>query len=162
MKVRKLPEMLGSVFLALPFVFFSHQSDAQHSDFASSLPWEAQGISKEKELVEKRDRTSKHFSMPDGKTKMITTVGSLHFNDNGVWKDINTDITPNTTANHPGHAFASSQNQFKTYFPSKFGDGIVTHVQNSDVKEHLNAFFYEDAMGSRIRDFQLKAMQIQV
>ncbi|HNZ43656.1 MAG TPA: hypothetical protein PKN41_09960 [Bacteroidales bacterium] len=104
------------------------------------------------EVIERRDRTSKHFRNPDGSYSAIISSGSsLNYQDeSGNWKTVCRDIEPSQST--PGYAFKNESNSFKTYFPSVAnGNGIKTVLKEGEIHDFLNPkMLWLDAQGNVI------------
>ncbi len=88
------------------------------------------GLKMENELIDKRTKSSKHFSNENG-TYTAQTGGNYHYKDvNGKWKDIDLNIESST---RPGYAFENVKNDAKTYFPAFAENGI--HLTSENGKE---------------------------
>jgi large repetitive protein len=95
---------------------------------------------REKEIAERRDRTSKHFMNPDGViTAVITSGSSLHYYDQGVWKDISCEIV---STNEKGFGFVNRENVFASFFPLASGDIILTRLKEGDLRESSQVIFH--------------------
>src|SRR5574344_1059719 len=89
--------ILSSIILPLTY---AQQSPllSQNSVTSKSSLWAK--FDPQTEKKQKRSEFAKHFANPDGTTTaIISTKTSIHYLDeDSLWQDINTDITPNTTA----------------------------------------------------------------
>lgn len=92
----------------------------------------------EDELVEKRDRTSKHFQNPDGSIEAILSTGSLNYLENDKWQTIERAITPNNTGKFESFEFANTKNAFKSFYGNTPVNGIKTIIDNQEITEWQN------------------------
>ncbi|MCB0754337.1 MAG: hypothetical protein KDB98_02005 [Flavobacteriales bacterium] len=84
----------------------------------------------EKENVELRSASAKHFFNEDGTSTAVVGAGDMHYLEDGVWKSILPYILPNDNPQFSSHRYASKYNQHKTYFPEVPGAGIVTTLED--------------------------------
>ncbi|MFW6302730.1 MAG: hypothetical protein ACOC01_04320, partial [Bacteroidales bacterium] len=92
----------------------------------------------ENELVERRDRTSKHFINPDGSVEAFLSTGSINYQENGKWHTIERAITPNNTGKFENFEFANTKNAFKSFYGNTPVNGIKTIVENQEITEWQN------------------------
>ncbi|MDD2636524.1 MAG: T9SS type A sorting domain-containing protein [Bacteroidales bacterium] len=90
------------------------------------------------ELVEKRDRTSKHFQNPDGTIEAFLSTGSVNYFEKGAWLTIERAILPNNTKDYPEYEYANTKNSFKTYLSKDQSKGIKTVVEDQEITEWQN------------------------
>jgi len=127
---------------------------------SSQLDWGKggmfEGMDPADEMIEKRDRTSKHFRMPDGSVKaVIAAYGSaLHYNDDGQWKTIKRDIFSNNTGNNEDHEYVNSDNSFKSYYSGSSIGGIVTQYAEGNIEEWVApgmcVFGYQETISNMV------------
>lgn len=84
-----------------------------------------EGYAPGQELLEKRSRTTKHFSNANGSsTAQIMTAG-IHYRDvSGAWQDRDMAIVADNSVNNP-HAFVNLTNEVKSYFPTVAGHAAM-------------------------------------
>lgn len=92
----------------------------------------------ENEIIELRDRTSKHFYNPDGSIEAFISNGSINFLENDIWQTIEREIVPNTTGLHPEFEFANIKNSFQSFYSNSAISGIKTVVNNKEIVEWQN------------------------
>ncbi|MDY0216348.1 MAG: T9SS type A sorting domain-containing protein [Bacteroidales bacterium] len=90
------------------------------------------------EVLERRDRTSKHFRNADGSFDAILSTGSVNYFEKGQWLTIERAILPNNTREYPEYEFANTKNSFKTYFSSNQSKGIKTVIEGQEISEWQN------------------------
>lgn len=67
-----------------------------------------------KEIVEKRDKNTKHFLKDDGTYEAVIYPNPVHYLDNGVWQDIDNSLSEVDTADGTGNKVLSTkQNDFQ-------------------------------------------------
>lgn len=92
-----------------------------------------------KELTEKRDRTSKHFLNKNGSfTAVVSSGESLHYKDGGEWKDISTEIGPNTSGRNTEYDFGNVHNRFRSFYSASSDKGIKVELEEGDIIEWQN------------------------
>lgn len=116
-------------------------ANEQNNPFMFTLP---KDITDKKELVEKRDMTSKHFQNEDGSLTAILAAGPIHYNDNGKWKDINHQITANSNS---VYSYANTTNLLESYFGAYSNIGVKNKTAQGEVKEFLNLKMYWEVAG---------------
>ncbi|MDD3686813.1 MAG: hypothetical protein PHE56_08615, partial [Bacteroidales bacterium] len=117
----------------------------------------------EDELVEKRDRTSKHFQNPDGSIEAILSTGSLNYLENGNWQTIEREIVPNKTGKHPEFEYANTKNSFKSFYGNTPVNGIKTIVENQEITEWQNKKIeFYDAEMNLISSIQSENSEISI
>jgi hypothetical protein len=92
----------------------------------------------EDELLEKRDRTSKHFINPDGSVEAFLSIGSINYKENGKWQTIERAILPNNSGKFSEFAFSNTKNAFKSFYSNTPANGIKTIVENQEITEWQN------------------------
>ncbi|MDD4148669.1 MAG: T9SS type A sorting domain-containing protein [Bacteroidales bacterium] len=90
------------------------------------------------EVLDRRDRTSKHFRNPDGSFDAILSTGSVNYFEKGAWLTIERAILPNNTREYPDYEFANTKNSFKTYFSTDQSKGIKTVIEGQEISEWQN------------------------
>jgi hypothetical protein len=109
----------------------------------------------ERELVEKRDRTSKHFSNPDGTITAMLSTGSLNYYEDGKWHTIQRNYLPNQTGKHPDYHYANTANSFHTFFSNQQHKGIITYINETQVHEWKDKKFeFLDAQYQSLQTMQ--------
>lgn len=90
------------------------------------------------EVLDRRDRTSKHFRNADGSFDAILSTGSVNYLENEQWLTIERAILPNNTRDYPEYEFANTKNSFKTYLSSNQSKGIKTVIEGQEISEWQN------------------------
>jgi len=90
------------------------------------------------EVIDRRDRTSKHFRNADGSFEAMLSTGSMNYLENGQWKTIQRNYVSNQTGNHPDFEFANTTNSFHTFLSSQHENGIMTQLPEGAVTEWIN------------------------
>ncbi len=76
-------------------------------------------VDPKREILDKRDRTAKHYLRKDGNTiDAVLSPKSLHYKKDGQWENINTSILP---INEKNYAYTNQANNLKTWFPHDLG-----------------------------------------
>lgn len=131
--IRKMLVLLAVV--ALPSISMAQQSspgevtasksNALGNRSRSDKRWEKTGIfggyTPAQEVLEKRNRTTKHFLNGDGTTTAQIMPGGIHYQDaNGAWQDIDMSVTINPQGNNP-YKYVNLTNEVKSFFPGTAG-----------------------------------------
>lgn len=74
------------------------------------------GFSQQQEVLELRDRTTKHFRNLNGEMTAVIGGGPVHFFENGLWNTIITEVVPNPTSTSGDYPFWNQWNEFKTWY----------------------------------------------
>lgn len=119
--------------LLSPVVFFA-LALVTTSGFAQNSPrislknqnWQAGGIyegySPNQEVLEKRNKTTKHFRNADG--TFTAQIGAAHYQDlNGLWQDVDYSITAKSGIKN--FKFSNETNEIKSFFPENSGSKSV-------------------------------------
>jgi hypothetical protein len=142
-------QLSGLLFWALVIGFFSvllfqtlSQNTAQ-TELHSSENWKEGGkfanFKPENEILELRDETGKHFRNADGTITAVLTAGPVHYQEDGKWKELITDIDNNTSGLHPEYAFATVQNQIRRFYPEYSSrQGILMDFKGKTYLDWLN------------------------
>lgn len=78
------------------------------------------------ELQNERSMYSRVYLREDGQKEAVISSAPVHYNDNGVWQEINTAITPNS------NGYENSTNVIRSYFPGSIGEhGKIRVVVNA-------------------------------
>lgn len=134
---------------------FAHTNnkDGEKVNTSEQLPWLSEVVSSSNEIISERDRTSKHYLLPNGKRKMVSASSSIHYKEAGDWKEIDLTIVSNNSVLHP---YKNEKNAFKTYYPSNPVLGKVRTVLNSGVmEESISALHFSDANNSVLHTFTM-------
>ncbi|MGM0626401.1 MAG: hypothetical protein ACQES0_11005, partial [Bacteroidota bacterium] len=117
----------------------------------------------EDELVERRDRTSKHFINPDGSVEAFLSTGSINYEENGKWHTIERAIIPNNTGKYTEFEFTNTKNAFKSFYGNTPVNGIKTIVENHEITEWQNKKIeFYDAEMNLISSIQSENSEISI
>jgi hypothetical protein len=107
------------------------------------------GLNPEKEVVELRSETTKHFRNEDGTMTAIVGSGPLHYEKDGKWHTVLSHIFPNNSGAMPAYRYAATYNRHLMYFPERPGLPIVTKKDGLVLEEWGNpALVWLDAQGN--------------
>ncbi|MCK5216060.1 MAG: hypothetical protein KAR05_12000, partial [Candidatus Omnitrophica bacterium] len=95
------------------------------------------------EIVEDRTETAKTFIRPDGRRQAIVSAGSLHYEKDGAWKDIDTRWQPydGGAAAGPIWAYQMVDANYRAYVRNEFGEHKILRLEK-------NSHFLEAVPGS--------------
>lgn len=96
------------------------------------------------EDLSKRDAFSKHFQNTDGSYTAVIGSGPLHYQKNGKWEDIDTDIIKSRSGDY---AYSNITNLFESYFGATSTQGVMSKTDKGEIKEFLNAQMYWEVNG---------------
>lgn len=103
------------------------------------------------EDVSKRDAFTKHFPTGDGHYAAVVGAGHVHYNENGAWLTIATDIMPNNSGKNTQYSYYNKWNSFKTFYGANPTQGILIQKGNESTKLWQNPeMAWLDAAGSQI------------
>lgn len=103
------------------------------------------------EEVSKRDAFTKHFPTGEGHFKAMVGAGHVHYQDNGAWLTIATDIVANASGRNTGYSFYNKWNSFKTFYGKDAKQGILIEKGNEATKLWQNPeMTWLDAAGNAI------------
>ncbi|MGI6321513.1 MAG: hypothetical protein ACOXZK_11335 [Bacteroidales bacterium] len=95
-------------------------------------------IGNKKEDISKRDAYSKHYINDDGSYTALIGSGPIHYEKNGRFEDIDTELLPN---NDPVFVYANKTNIFESYFGLKTSDGVKrAHLNFLGTKQKVSPF----------------------
>ncbi|HNX89797.1 MAG TPA: hypothetical protein PKH58_12005, partial [Paludibacteraceae bacterium] len=98
-----------------------------------------EGRKAQQEVVSQRNETSKHFHNADGTVDAIITAGMpLNYQENGFWKTIRKEITPNSTGIYPEYDYCNTTNTTKTFYSGNSAGGMLTEFGASPIREWIN------------------------
>lgn len=80
----------------------------------------------EKELIQKRDKNSKHFINADGTITAHLASGDLHYWEDNQWKTIFHTIEPTALG------FQNVDNSFKSFFPANIGGSFKSEFSSGE------------------------------
>jgi len=87
------------------------------------------------ELISKRDVNTKHFVNADGSVTAVISAGNVHYKDGaGQWKDIRTDIRPNTSGSNVEYPYAVLENYFQLFFPETLDNGYIIQTTGGAIQ----------------------------
>ncbi|RKZ32381.1 hypothetical protein DRQ33_05995, partial [bacterium] len=108
------------------------------------------GYDPSREVISKRDMTSKHFANADGSYTAVIVGGPVHYkNENGEWKEIDTKIIQ--TPADQDYTYCNETNIFKSYFPttSNSSSGVKLKFEDSELILWQNArLSWTDSQGA--------------
>lgn len=137
------------------------QKNPASTQTSSELPWvQHSKLNAADEIVNKRSQKTKHYQMPNGNTKMISSTGSLHYEVNGQWQEIGYNILPNNSGLYPQNPYYNQENSFKTYYPSNPISGkIITSLKEGVMSEQLESVYAIDQNGNTVYQYSANASQ---
>ena len=107
-----------------------------------------------KEIVSARTRSSKQFKNENGTITYVADSKPLHYQENGQWKEINTDIVSNTGIEKSVYSYCNLANDFKTYYASTFNNGLKVELQSGTFIERKESrIAWSDINDLEIGDF---------
>lgn len=88
----------------------------------------------------------------------IIGAGNVHYQENGKWKTILSNIFSNTTGRHTDLAFSAPYNQHKIYFPNSPGKSIITEIYGQEFSDWgTPALVWLDKKGKEIAEVQINS-----
>ncbi|MFC4721367.1 hypothetical protein ACFO5O_03455, partial [Geojedonia litorea] len=116
-----------------------------------------------REIISKRDRTSKHYMGKDGKTiDAVLSPKSVHYKDeHGNWEDIDTKIKESPKSNY---AYANTKNNLKSWFPNNpSNEGILIATDQAEILTAKNLkMHWADSSGISIDEIRSQAKKMMV
>lgn len=98
------------------------------------------------EDLAKRDAFSKHFKNADGSYMAVVASGPVHYQKNGQWEDIDTNIN---NSSYGSYAYANTANLLESYFGNSAQKGVMSKTPKGEVKEFLNTKMYWEVNGQK-------------
>ena len=115
MKKKKVCKMITAAALSLLFVFSIIPASA-----LDSLSVEETTAKIVSEVTEMREESVKYFLCDDGSYIAATYAAPVHYNENGVWKEIDNTLTPSSKS---GETVYSTKGGLNVTVPSDLGSG---------------------------------------
>lgn len=115
MKKKKVCKMITAAALSLLFVFSIIPASA-----LDSLSVEETAAKIVGEVTEMREESVKYFLCDDGSYIAATYAAPVHYNENGVWKEIDNTLTPSSKS---GETVYSTKGGLNVTVPSDLGSG---------------------------------------
>ena len=115
MKKKKVCKMITAAALSLLFVFSVIPASA-----LDSLSVEETAAKIVGEVTEMREESVKYFLCDDGSYIAATYAAPVHYNENGVWKEIDNTLTPSSKS---GETVYSTKGGLNVTVPSDLGSG---------------------------------------
>lgn len=115
MKKKKVCKMITAAALSLLFVFSIISASA-----LDSLSVEETTAKIVSEVTEMREESVKYFLCDDGSYIAATYAAPVHYNENGVWKEIDNTLTPSSKS---GETVYSTKGGLNVTVPSILGSG---------------------------------------
>lgn len=115
MKKKKVCKMITAAALSLLFVFSIIPASA-----LDSLSVEETAAKIVSEVTEMREESVKYFLCDDGSHIAATYAAPVHYNENGVWKEIDNTLTPSSKS---GETVYSTKGGLNVTVPSDLGSG---------------------------------------
>lgn len=115
MKKKKVCKMITAAALSLLFVFSIIPASA-----LDSLSVEETAAKIVSEVTEMREESVKYFLCDDGSYIAATYAAPVHYNENGVWKEIDNTLTPSSKS---GETVYSTKGGLNVTVPSELGSG---------------------------------------
>ena len=115
MKKKKVCKRITAAALSLLFVFSIIPASA-----LDSLSVEETAAKIVSEVTEMREESVKYFLCDDGSYIAATYAAPVHYNENGVWKEIDNTLTPSSKS---GETVYSTKGGLNVTVPSELGSG---------------------------------------
>lgn len=115
MKKKKVCKMITAAALSLLFVFSIISASA-----LDSLSVEETAAKIVSEVTGMREESVKYFLCDDGSYIAATYAAPVHYNENGVWKEIDNTLTPSSKS---GETVYSTKGGLNVTVPSELGSG---------------------------------------
>ena len=115
MKKKKVFKRITAVALSLLFLFSIIPASA-----LDSLSVEETAAKIVSEVTEMREESVKYFLCDDGSYIAATYAAPVHYNENGVWKEIDNTLTPSSKS---GETVYSTKGGLNVTIPSELGSG---------------------------------------
>ena len=115
MKRKKVFKRITAAALSLLFVFSIIPASA-----LDSLSVEETAAKIVSEVTEMREESVKYFLCDDGSYIAATYAAPVHYNENGVWKEIDNTLTPSSKS---GETVYSTKGGLNVTVPSELGSG---------------------------------------
>lgn len=115
MKKKKVCKMITAAALSLLFVFSIISASA-----LDSLSVEETTAKIVSEVTEMREESVKYFLCDDGSYIAATYAAPVHYNENGVWKEIDNTLTPSSKS---GETVYLTKGGLNVTVPSELGSG---------------------------------------
>ncbi len=115
MKKKKVCKRITAAALSLLFVFSIIPASA-----LDSLSVEETAAKIVSEVTEMREESVKYFLCDDGSYIAATYAAPVHYNENGVWKEIDNTLTPSSKS---GETVYSTKGGLNVTVPSDLGSG---------------------------------------
>lgn len=126
----------------------NHSSTAVPNDSKVGISaFEEMKLQGKKEDISKRDAYSKHYSNADGNFTAVISAGPIHFQKNGRWVDIETNVEKVPNSNFP---YANTANLMESHFGKTSAEGVISKSEMGQVKEFINVKMYWEKAGQNI------------
>lgn len=102
-----------------------------------------------KEIPSKRDQYSKTYQNEDGSFTALIGAGPIHYDNNGVWEDIDTKIIPNGNENFP---YKNTTNLFSSFYGATAHKGIRSVTPEGEVLEFQNVKMAWEVNGQTVNN----------
>lgn len=106
-------------------------------------------VREKKEIPSKRNQYSKTYQNEDGSFTALIGAGPIHYDNNGVWEDIDTKIIPNGNENFP---YKNTTNLFASYYGATAHKGIKSVTAEGEVLEFQNVKMAWEVNGQTVNN----------
>lgn len=106
-------------------------------------------VREKKEIPSKRDQYSKTYQNEDGSFTALIGAGPIHYDNNGVWEDIDTKIIPNGNENFP---YKNTTNLFSSFYGTTAHKGIKSVTAEGEVLEFQNVKMAWEVNGQTVNN----------
>ncbi len=156
------------IVITLSIFIFSNGTNAQPRESKEmsghAFLWsDAMKTGFKNEATEKRDRYTKHFELGNGLYKMYSSPGSIHYQGESGWEEINLRINKNNTGVHPTHLYYNGDNSFKTWYPQNpMSEYVYTKVKEGEMSERIEGMYVTDQRGQTVYTYKSGNPQVVV
>lgn len=120
------------------------------------------GWKAEQEVVSLRNQNTKHFIDETGKMTAILGAGPIHYQRNGQWNEISTEITYNSSASFSSYSFANERNEFASYYKGTKGDAKFLLSSGQAVTIQTQGLLWVDGAGNALSNLNFLEVNAQV
>lgn len=120
-------------------------------------PFEA--VKGKKEILAKRDQFSKTYQNEDGSFTALIGAGPIHYNNNGVWEDIDTKIIQNSNISFP---YSNTKNIMESHFGATINKGVKSKTIEGEIIEFINPTMYWEANNQAIQIQYANNSQVEI
>lgn len=150
MKKKKVCKRITAAALSLLFVFSIIPASA-----LDSLSVEETAAKIVSEVTEMREESVKYFLCDDGSYIAATYAAPVHYNENGVWKEIDNTLTPSSKS---GETVYSTKGGLNVTVPSELGSGKRFTATNGGYTISFGVKSIDNSLSARAKVVETDAL----